>query len=192
MSKENRLPPETRGDFTRCCICFEFTRAINWHHTVPQAVGGEDSLQIPLDADCHSTLHSKADAIVAYLVGNRKDPVGRYWDNEESEERAETWLRILVEALLEPPISSDDKKVRLGAPKVDMETRSELALLKQDLPGVTNLMQVLQYCIHFTLHNKGYKDGKTNNNASTGKRSNDWTSNMRTMRGTKRRKFDKR
>lgn len=191
MSNENRLPPETKpGGFTRCCICFEFSKAINWHHTIPQSHGGVDSLQIPLDGNCHTTLHSKADAIVSYLVGNRKDPIGNYWDNEESERRADPWLKILVEALLEPPITADQKLIRLGSPKVDLETRAQLDLLKQDLPGVTNLMQVQLYCLHYTLQNKGYKDGKINQHSSTSERNSNRASHLWAVRGTKRRKFD--
>lgn len=193
MSNQNRLPAETKpGGFTRCCISLEFTRAIQWHHTIPQALGGEDSLQIPLDADSHSTLHSKADAVVAFLKGNRKNPIGNYWDCEEKERRADPWLKILVEAMLDPPVETDEKLIRLGAPKVDVFTRAQLDLLKRDLPGVTNLMQVQNYCIQFTLQSKGYKDGKTNRQSASSSGNNNRTSNLWSVCGTKRRKFDKR
>ena len=149
-------------------------------------------MQIPLCGGCHNTLHSKSEAIVSYLVGNRKEPVGNYWDKEESERRADPWVKIVVEALLEPPIESSDKLIRLGSPKVDLETRAELDLLKQDLPGVTNLMQVQLYCLHYTLQNKGYKDGKINQHSSTSQRNTNRASDLWAVRGTKRGKFDQR
>lgn len=195
MSKlnENRLPAEQEGDFTRCCICFEYTKSPHWHHTVPRSLGGEYELQIPLDGDCHTTLHAKADAIVSYLKGNRKEPVGNYWMDKDAEKRAHPYLQILVRAMMDPPVDTEDKKILLGQQKVDLETRAQLEMLKRDLQGVTNLGQVVQYCIHFTLDNKGYKNEKqeTNPDEPSSKRHNHRASDVWGMRGTKRRKFDK-
>jgi hypothetical protein len=149
-------------------------------------------LQIPLDGNCHTTLHAKADAAASFLKGNRKDPVGRYWDNEESEQRAQAYLMILVQSIMDPPVETEDKKILLGNPKVDLETRAELELLKIDLPGVTNLSQVVQYCINFTLDSKGYKDNeKANSNKSSSKGNSNRSSNVWGVRGSKRGKFDK-
>ena len=190
-ASENKLPPEENGEFTRCCICFGWTRNIHWHHTVPQALGGKESLQIPIDGNCHTTLHAKSEAVVSYLKGNRTEPPGRFWDKWESEQRAEPYLQILVQAMLDPPVEDGDKKIKLGQLEVDLVTRELLTRLKLDLPGVTNITQTLHYCIQYTLQNQGYKH-ETDHNKSTGKRDSNRSPNLRWVRGTKRRKSSRR
>lgn len=152
---------ETKGDLTRCIICGNFSRAIHYHHTVPRSLGGEISLQIPIDGNCHTTLHAKAEAVVAKLAGNRKQPVGTFWDNPDAERRAQTWLDILVDAMLNPKVAPGQKEVLLPMIKVDMTTRHALELLKRDTPGITNMSQVLRYCIETTLKVKGLKNGNS-------------------------------
>ena len=110
-ANENRLPPEKDGMFTRCCICFEWTRNIHWHHTTPRALGGEHSLQIPIDGDCHTTLHAKSEAVVSFLKGNRQEQPGRFWADKNSEQRAQPYLEILVNSMLNPPVSTEDKRI---------------------------------------------------------------------------------
>ncbi|QYW03299.1 hypothetical protein pEaSNUABM14_00340 [Erwinia phage pEa_SNUABM_14] len=163
MANENRLPAETKGALTRCIICGQFSRAIHYHHTVPRSLGGEHSLQIPIDGNCHTTLHAKAEAVVARLAGNRKQPIGQFWDDPDAEQRAEMWLTILVDAMLNPPVQPGQKEVLLPMIKVDLETRHALELLKRDTPGITNMGQVLRYCIETTLKVKGLKNGKSEN-----------------------------
>ena len=164
LGEVNRLHPDMKGEMTRCCICGDFTRSIHWHHTVPLALGGADSLQIPLDGDCHTQLHSKASAMVAMLSGNKK-AIGRFWDDPNAERRADTWLNILVGAMLNPP-STDNKMFSLGGLKVDAGLRYGLELLKRDL-GVGSITVAVIYCIKFTLKAKGLKHEQ---NKSTGKR----------------------
>lgn len=188
----NKLPPETDGDFTKCCICHQWTRNIHWHHTTPQALGGKDSLQIPIDGDCHTTLHAKADAAASFLRGNRNEPPGRYWDSWESEQRAQPYLEILVSSLLNPPISDGEKRIKLANPEVDLPTRELLDRLKKDLPGVTNMSQVIDYCIHYTLRTKGYSNEELNQRTTASKRNHDGIPNVWGMRRTKRRKSDRR
>lgn len=159
LGSVNRLPAEVSGEFTRCCICHKLTRAIHWHHTVPRALGGTDSLQIPLDGDCHTALHSKADAVVSMIRNpGKKHKLGQFWSSADDEQRAETWLRILVDSMLTPPVSEDNLPVLLPQKRVSKSVRFALDLLKRDLPGVTNLGQVLEYCIIFTLKSKGLYD----------------------------------
>ncbi|SBV38257.1 hypothetical protein BN7874_088 [Phage NCTB] len=189
---ENKLPPEERGKFTRCCICFEFTRNIHWHHTTPRALGGEESLQIPIDGDCHTTLHAKSEAVVSYLKGNREEPPGRFWDKWESEQRAQPYLEILVSAMLNPPVSDEDKKIRLAQPIVDLITRNQLDKLKQDLPGVTNIGQTIDYCIHYTLKHQGYKNEEASRTIVTNSRNQNGTPDLWGVRRVKRRKSDRR
>lgn len=194
---QNRMPAQMDGKFTICCICFARTTAIHYHHTVPQALGGEDSLQIPICGDCHTTLHSKGDACVAFLKGNRTEPVGNFWHKQDDELRAEPYLQILVNAMLNPPVTTKDKMVKVQPPKVDMITRAALDLLKIDLPGVTNLTQTIDYCIQYTLQSKGYKNEefinkkKTNYSNATSTRHNQGSSDLWGMCGTKRGRSDK-
>ncbi|QZE56533.1 hypothetical protein pEaSNUABM40_00338 [Erwinia phage pEa_SNUABM_40] len=161
MANENRLPAVVKGELTQCVICGRFVRNIHWHHTTPRSLGGEHMLQIPIDGDCHTTLHAKAEAVVAKLAGNRKQPIGTFWDDPEVEDRAQTWLDILVQAMLNPPVQPGQKEVLLPMIKVDMTTRHALELLKRDTPGITNMSQVLRYCIETTLKSKGLKNGES-------------------------------
>lgn len=141
--------------FQRCLICQKLSSAIHMHHTIPQALGGESSLQIPLDGDCHTTLHAKASACVSFNKGNRKKRPGSFWANPEHELNAEPWVNILVRAMMNPPRGSDEKLTLLPSIKVDAERRVALDCLKQDLQGISNMSQVLKFCIDFTLMSKG-------------------------------------
>lgn len=167
---ENKLPAREQGGLTQCCICHTWTRTIHYHHTIPRSLGGEDSLQIPLDADCHNNLHAKADAIVASLRTGTKKPLPRFWADPRAEARAEQWLQILIHAMLNPPVAAGDKMTLLPMIKVDGATRQGLDLLKKDLPGVSNLEQVLQFCINYTLQSRGYKNDKSKDSDSKGRK----------------------
>lgn len=158
---ENRLPVVTRPDgFEQCCICLKWFKNIHWHHTTPRSLGGEDSLQIPIDGSCHTTLHAKSEAVVARIGAKRSDPIKAFWSDPAVEQRADVWLKILVDALLRPPVSADVKMTLLPMVHADPATRNGLELLKKDLPGITNMEQTVLYCINYTLSSKGYKNGK--------------------------------
>lgn len=169
------MPADVQGEMTRCCICHKLTRNIHWHHTTPRSLGGEESLQIPLDGDCHTTLHAKANAVISRLSGGRKKPVGDFWTDPETERRAEPWLKILIEAMLNPPVVPGQKEILLPMIKVDVDTRFALELLKRDTPGMTNMSQVLRFCIEYTLRNKGIKNENSEHrtNQKTGKKRTD-------------------
>lgn len=153
VGEVNRFLAETSGEFTRCLICGNFTKTIHWHHTIPQACGGVDSLQIPLDGDCHTQLHAKASAVVASIHGNRKTKIGSYWQNPMHEQYAEPWIQILVSAMLVPP-AGEDKLVLLPSLRVKQELRYGLELLKREF-GNISVANALLYCIQFTLKQKG-------------------------------------
>lgn len=168
MGIVNKYPAEVSGDMTRCCICTKFTRSIHWHHTIPQACGGAESLQIPLCGDCHTQLHSKASAIVARIHGHRKTKLGAYWANPMHEGYAEPWLQILVNAILVPP-AGEGKMVLLPSQRVKLDLRYGLELLKRDL-GNISVANAIMYCIKFTLNSKGIKyeqHDKSNNQRKT-------------------------
>lgn len=168
MAAENKLFAEERNGMIRCCICGTFTKAIHWHHTIPQSLGGKDSLQIPLDGNCHTALHAKASATVSRLNGKKKQPVGEYWENPEVEHNAEVWLGILVNSMLNPQIDPSQKTILLPSIIVDLETRHALELLKRDSPGITSMSQVLRFCIEYTLNRKGLKNNEQEKSSHNG------------------------
>jgi hypothetical protein len=156
---ENKLPVVKRADGCElCCICMNWFANIHWHHTIPRSLGGSDSLQIPIDGACHTTLHAHADAIVARIGAKNPKPLRKFWADPETELRAKTWLEILVKALLSPPVSSNAKMTLLPMVHADPATRQGLELLKKDLPGITNMEQTILYCINHTLRSKGLKN----------------------------------
>lgn len=136
-----------------CTICTSHFSLLHWHHTVPRALGGEDSLQIPLCSDCHNVLHANADAIVAKIRSGRSI-TRMFWRTPENAERAQPYLGILVNAILDPPIDSADKGYKLHV-EVPGIMHGALKVLKQDLEGVTNLQETILYCIAETLKSRG-------------------------------------
>jgi hypothetical protein len=150
-----------------CAICTIRTSAIHWHHTIPQSLGGINSLQIPLCGNCHTTLHSKADALVAFKRGG-KPPKQRYWDKIEHEHSADFWLNVLVQSMLNPPKMQGEKLTLLPSIKVNDGRRKQLGLLKDSLKhqGITNMSQVLEYCVKFTLIQKGLCNEEVETRAS--------------------------
>lgn len=140
-----------------CTICESYFSLLHWHHTIPQALGGVNSLQIPLCSDCHNVLHANADAIVA-KIRNGRSITRHYWRNTRMAENAQRYLGILVDAILNPPIAPDDKGYKLQL-EVPGNIHAALRLLKQDLEGVSTLQGAVLYCIAETLKNKGLKNG---------------------------------
>ena len=138
-----------------CTICHCQTTAIEWHHTVPQALGGKDSLQIPLCSDCHTTLHKKALAVYSVVAGKSKKIDKTFWTDPEAERNAEQFVIIIVNAMLNPPDRT--AKTYKMVVEVDTDLHEGLNLLKLDLKGmgVTNLSQAILHCIKQTLQNKG-------------------------------------
>ena len=141
-----------------CTICTNYTNGLNWHHTIPQSLGGELSKQIPLCGTCHEILHKKADAFKACISKGTSVPEDPFWLKPQDEERAEYWFKVLLAALLNPPQNAEDKMTLLPSLKVDTLTRESLTVLKEDM-GFTNITQVLEYCIKTTLNNVGLDHG---------------------------------
>lgn len=144
-----------------CCICGRVTSNIHMHHTIPRSLGGEDSLQIPLDGDCHTKLHAHASALVARSNGKRKKAVVSPWSVEE-EERARRWLLVLVESMLNPP-DSYEKLTLLPQLRINCELRHAIEILKRD-NSLSNMENALMYCIHHTLKYHGILENDNYNN----------------------------
>ena len=151
------------GEHTQCYICERYFASIHWHHTVPRSLGGSAELQIPLCGSCHTALHAKASAVFAILRGTgKKKVVGSYWANVSDEQRAERWLRVLVGAMLYPPVEREDKTTVLPALTVDPYRRYVLEVIKQDA-NLKSISQALLFCIDFTASSKGLNNNEKEN-----------------------------
>lgn len=82
-----------------CTICEKWFPLLHWHHTVPQACGGKDSLQIPLCASCHNILHAQGLDEVGKLKNPGRKSSRIFWANPTMENNAGPYLKILVEAI---------------------------------------------------------------------------------------------
>ena len=145
-----------------CTICAGYFTMLVWHHTVPQAHGGVDSLQIPLCASCHTILHAQADAIVAKIKSGK--PISRkFWPNDDDARRAQPYVKIIVDSTLHQG-ELLDKEYKLNV-VVSAEVHNALKCLKQDIQGISNLHDTVLYCVHHTLKSRGLlNDTNTNHN----------------------------
>lgn len=137
-----------------CTICGDSTGVIHMHHTVPRSRGGENSLQIPLCANCHNALHANA----LYLVSKINNPKRsnnnkRFWRNVIEGQRADHFLRILVEALVKPIPESLEREHLLSI-SVSSSLFEQFKLLQLDL-GLSSQAKVLEHCIRQTIITRG-------------------------------------
>lgn len=150
-----------------CTICRQHFNLLHWHHTVPQALGGKDSLQIPLCSQCHNLLHAHAEAIVASHRNGRK--ISRvYWSTPEEENNARPYLDILVEAIISTSDTFDESKMWMLSSRIPDALHKALHLFKID-SGLKNLDQALLICLSETLKNKGYLNEHDSTLRRTGK-----------------------
>lgn len=138
-----------------CTICLVQEPVMHSHHTVPQARGGKDSLQIILCSSCHNALHANAVYVVS-KIRNPKRPNKVFWTPTE-EVRARPWLEILVQALLSP-VANPESVEHLVSTKLDRETFQLFKLLASELGSQD---RALKYCIQYTLSKKGIKNEQT-------------------------------
>lgn len=133
----------------KCLICGVGTSAIHYHHTIPRSCGGENSVQVPLCGNCHTTLHAHGLAIAARAKGSKRH-VNQFWPSPEQEDNALPLLKVLVTALLNP-----DNKSRIPFQlSFDPYLYNALKVLKSDL-GLSSLEKTLKYCLIQALHEKG-------------------------------------
>jgi hypothetical protein len=149
-----------------CVICTKYFKQLHWHHTVPQALGGENSLQIPLCATCHGQLHAHAEGVVARQRTGRKSKRS-YWANATEEHNAKPYIEVLVNSILNAPTSLAGKMWKMQS-RIPDEVHSALQLFKID-SGLPNLDQALLLCLAETLKKKGYLNGYDKPDAQAGK-----------------------
>ena len=165
MSNTAKLVKYVEGN---CTICTKYFTLLHWHHTVPQALGGKDSLQIPLCAQCHNQLHAHAEAIVARTRTGRSIK-RRYWANENEERNAKPYIEILVNSILAAVENSVAGKEWMVSSRIPDAVHKALHLYKID-SGLRNLDQALLLCLAETLKKKGYlNDGHDNSHTQAGK-----------------------
>jgi hypothetical protein len=73
----------------RCCICRKFSgKKMQLHHIVPEAAGGEDSLEncIPLCLNCHEEVGSY----------NSDHPIGKKFGNDELRRHRDLWFDFVL------------------------------------------------------------------------------------------------
>ncbi len=152
-----------------CTICRQYFTLLHWHHTVPQALGGKDSLQIPLCAQCHNQLHAHSEAIVARMRTG-KAITRTYWRTPDEIENAQPYLEILVTAISSVPVEGAHKMWMISS-RIPDSLHKALHLYKVD-SGLRNLDQALLLCLTETLANKGYiENGNDNSQPNSNKSS---------------------
>ena len=141
-----------------CTICQQSFSIMHSHHTIPQARGGVDSLQIILCGNCHNILHANAVYVVSRLR-NPKRPAQEFWPTDADRRRAEPWLQILVKALIVPNEEAAAITEHPVGTKLSAEDFRLFKLLAQDL-GCSQ-ENAVAYCIKHTLKQRGFTNEKT-------------------------------
>ena len=137
-----------------CTICEDRSCVLHSHHTVPRSRGGENSLQIPLCPTCHNAIHANALYLVSRIRNpKRKKNSERFWRTPTEEQRAEPFLKILVEALIKP-IPEGLEREHLLSVSVSTELFEQFKLLQLDLGGMSQ-EKLLEYCIQQTIRIRG-------------------------------------
>lgn len=142
-----------------CTICEKHFTLLHWHHTVPQALGGKDSMQIPLCSQCHNVLHANAEAVVAARRGGKAN-TRIFWKTSREESNAQPWLEILVEAI--ENASNVVGKNYVMQFRATAQLHRALQLFKMD-SGVTSLDQAVILAISEILRAKGYLNDEHHN-----------------------------
>ena len=133
-----------------CCICQRRTFAIHHHHTVPRSCNGENSLQIPLCGQCHTTLHAQGSYVIAKLRRHVVESK-QFWNTFEEEVRAKPYLDILVTAIM--TYSGHDRQHVITI-KVPSKIYALLKRLKLDL-NCSSLLDTVLSCIVYTAKSRG-------------------------------------
>ena len=136
-----------------CTICRRNEAIMHSHHTVPQARGGKDSLQIILCPTCHNSLHANGVFMVSQIRGNKIRRPKAFWRTPDEEVNARPYLEILVRALI-APLPDGFQRDHLVSTSVKTTLFEDIKMLQLD-QGISSMEKTLEYCIKFTLHSKG-------------------------------------
>lgn len=142
-----------------CVICGINESVMHSHHTIPQARGGRDSLQIILCSSCHNILHANAMYVVSCIRNpkrTRRD-LG-FWANAQEEQAAKRWVEVLVKAFL-TDVPNSDSLEHLVSTNLSNQDWQMFKILAKDLG--TSQENALEYCVKFTLAKKGIKHEQT-------------------------------
>lgn len=159
--RKNNVPGVVDGSASGpCVICQKNLGAMNSHHTVPRACGGEHSMQVSLCAQHHDVLHYHGLAIVGKLVKNKKI-IKQFWENEELEQRAKPLLHVLVTALMEKKNGETEGTAQFII-KDNLGLKKYVTVLQADLRqhGLTTQEETLTFCIINTLVARGILNEK--------------------------------
>jgi len=139
-----------------CSICRKWFSLLHWHHTIPQSLGGKDSLEIPLCAQCHNVLHAHALALVARHKTGRA--IRRtYWANTEMESNAAQYIKILVDAILSDEAVRGKQYVMTF--KASPALHTALHMFKMD-SNAKSLEKAILLALGETLKTRGYLDNE--------------------------------
>jgi hypothetical protein len=138
-----------------CTICEKYFTLLHWHHTVPQAVGGKDSLQIPLCSQCHNVLHAHANSILASIRTGRRTK-RTFWQNNIEQLNAKPYVQIIVESVQAYEESLPGGKEWMFSARIPDKLYKALRLYKNDTTGLKSIEQALLVCLSEALKSKGY------------------------------------
>lgn len=138
----------------QCFICGTTSSTIHMHHSIPRSRGGDNSKQVPLCGECHSTLHNSALGVVSRIRNPKSKSLKSYWSRPELEEQASGLLQVLVKALLQPPVGDRQHMLSFS---VSTQLYEEFKLLQLEL-GLSSQEKALAYCINSVLHSRGLKN----------------------------------
>lgn len=142
-----------------CTICGIIESVMHSHHTVPQARGGKDSLQIILCSSCHNILHANALYVVSCIRNpKRTRRTSSFWGSPEEEQNAKRWVEVLVTAFL-TDVPNTDSLEHLVSTNLSSKDWNLFKILAKDLG--TSQEKALEYCIKYTLNKKGIKHETT-------------------------------
>lgn len=137
-----------------CTICTKWFSLLHWHHTIPQSLGGKDSLQIPLCAQCHNVLHAHGLALAVRSKTGRAIR-RQYWATPEMESNAAQYIKILVDAILSDEAVHGKQYVMQF--KASPALHTALHMFKMD-SNASSLEKAILLALGETLKTKGYLD----------------------------------
>lgn len=129
-----------------CTICCKKSFAVHLHHVIPQSCGGTNLATVLLCGQCHTTLHSAANHILA-CVRRNKIIKKQFWNLVEDETRAQPLLTALVNALYQHSTTTVDTDHEFVLTvKFPTLLYQQLKLIQREL-GATSLQQTLHLCV---------------------------------------------